>query len=180
MWLFTFHIFYFMKCLFQIFGHLKIIFSRFFGVVGRCFLYILVTSPLSRYIFYECFLLVFVLPINFFNWIFSWTELFNFDKVWFIIFSSYGLLTFFLYRETLPTSELWRYSLMFSSKVFIVITFTFRSMITFVFFKLLYWDKIVHTSIKLYIFNVCNMMSLEIIIHPWVCHSLCHKTAHHL
>lgn len=63
--LFTFHIFYFLKCLFKIFGHLKIVLSLFCGVVGRWFLYYLGYQSFVRHTLYECFLLVFVKPIHF-------------------------------------------------------------------------------------------------------------------
>lgn len=67
----------------------------------------------------------------FLNDVFQRAEHFDFDEVWFIIFSFMVYFFYILSKISLQTSRSQRYSPMFSSRNFILLSFTFRSMIHF-------------------------------------------------
>lgn len=119
------YISFFVKCLFISFTHflLSCIILLSFGSS----LYSLNHKSFVRYTSQDHFLLVSGFPINFLNQVFWWAEVFNSAKSKWLIFMIIAFCV--LSMKLLPAPKSWRYYLTFSFKYFIVLDFTFRSMI---------------------------------------------------
>ena len=119
------------KCLFKSFAHILIAFLIFLLLSFRSPLYVLDISPLSDIWFPN----IFSHPLGYLFYsvdiVFSCAQFFNFHEVQFVyfcfVFCAFGVIA----KISLPNPMLWRFCPMFSSKSFLVLGLTFRSLIHF-------------------------------------------------
>lgn len=74
---------------------------------------------------------IFIQSCHSLNSVFSWAKGLNFDKSSLLIFSFMNYASLIKSKNTLPNSRSWRFSPKFSSGSFVVLSFTFNSVIHF-------------------------------------------------